>query len=57
MEEREQLDEAVKCLMLAKDRMAEAFGFLQLTSGYGAETYEETIDVLIKGIRDYQKRQ
>ena len=51
------LDRAIKYLKLAIASMKEAIGFDQLASGYGPETYEETIKVLIKGIEDYQKRE
>jgi hypothetical protein len=36
--------------------MRNANEFEQLGSGYSAETYEETINVLIKGIKDYMTR-
>ena len=37
--------------------LIDANGWDQLGSGYGVETYNETIKFLIKGIEDYQKKE
>lgn len=52
MSESEILMDAVKHLKLAVEKMKEV-EFDQLGSGYNLETYEETINCLIKGIESY----
>jgi len=46
---RRNLLHAIKMMMDAND-------FQELASGYGAETYRETIENLIDGIEDYLRR-
>lgn len=52
MSESKILMDAVKHLKLAVEKMKEV-EFDQLGSGYNSETYEETINCLIKGIKSY----
>ena len=53
LSEVEYLEMAIKALRMALRSMVFANGFHEYTSGYYAETYEETIKSLILGIKDY----
>jgi len=54
MGEVEDLEKAKLCLEAAIEFMKEAIGFDQLASGYGAETYEETLENIIEQVSEYQ---
>jgi hypothetical protein len=47
------LKAAIKHLRKAIDFMRKDNSFEQLSSGFGAQTYEETIELLIIGIESY----
>jgi len=57
MSELKDLQDAIENLELVKQCLVEALNFDQFSSGYGAETYAETIDKLTKGIVDYINEQ
>lgn len=57
MDERKELNLAIKSLKKAKKHMKNAFGFDQLCTGHGSDLYGEAIDRMINGIKGYQNRE